>query len=395
VGKKLSCPYCYQRFKEKEIWFRCSGRLGTTGQKCASRRDEKLAKRMGFAGLLPPAFSGDGRKLSVVHADCQAETNYRLCPECHSQLPVHFGKIDNRLIALVGAKESGKTVYITVLLHELMNKVGVRFDASVLGADDETREDFRKKYESPLYDDHRLAPPTQRATATGTGSRRPLVFTFTVSGRNVSRGRERRTVLSFFDTAGEDLNSSDSVEQNVRYLTSADGIILLLDPLTMRGARAEADPQAPRPIQGPGLDLPVNVLDRITQLLHGALHTKPSQRIRTPVAVAFTKLDALQKNLPDGSPLRRDPPEDAAFDAQDSLEVHEHVRALLDEWDGPSIDQILRHNYSQYRYFGLSSLGAIPTRDRRVATEVIQSYRAPDPFLWLLSEFGTIPKTRA
>jgi hypothetical protein len=30
-----------------------------------------------------------------------------------------------------------------------------------------------------------------------------------------------------------------------------------------------------------------------------------------------------------------------------------------------------------------------------VATEVIQSYRVPDPFLWLLSEFGTIPKTRA
>jgi hypothetical protein len=262
----------------------------------------------------------------------------------------------------------------------------------VLGADDETRDSFRKKYESPLYDKHELAAPTQRSTAAD--SRRPLVFTFTVRGRRAARSRQQRTVLSFFDTAGEDLNSAASVEQNVRYLTCADGIILLLDPLTMRGTLGEADPDAPRP-QVPGLDSPVNVLDRITQLLHGALGTKPSQRIRTPVAVAFSKMDALQRNLAEESPLRRAQPAGAEFDSRDSLELHEYVRSLLDEWDGSAIHQILRHNYTSYRYFGLSSLGAIPTADRRVATKVIQPYRVADPFLWLLSEFGVIPKTRA
>jgi hypothetical protein len=74
--------------------------------------------------------------------------------------------------------------------------------------------------------------------------------------------------------------------------------------------------------------------------------------------------------------------------------VHDYVRALLDDWEGSSIDQTLRHNYSRYRYFGLSALGASPTADRRVSTGVVQPYRVADPFLWLLSEFGAIPRTK-
>ena len=44
----------------------------------------------------------------------------------------------------------------------------------------------------------------------------------------------QRTLLSFFDTAGEDLITADSLARNARYLASADGIILLLDPLQMK-----------------------------------------------------------------------------------------------------------------------------------------------------------------
>jgi hypothetical protein len=219
------------------------------------------------------------------------------------------------------------------------------------------------------------------------------VFTFTVRSDGW-RARQERTVLSFFDTAGEDLNSADSVEQNVRYLTSADGIILLLDPLTMRGTRDQVDASAPVPAQQ-GLDSPINVLGRITELLQRALRVKPSQRIDTPIAVAFSKIDALTAGLAEGTPLRRPAPNGGRFDTQDSAEVHDYVRALLDDWDGASIDQTLRHNYAHYRYFGLSALGAPPTADRRVATGVVQPYRVADPFLWLLSEFGAISRTKS
>ena len=80
-----------------------------------------------------------------------------------------------------------------------------------------------------------LLPPT-------TGAEAPLVFRFTTP--------EHRTLLSFFDTAGENLRSAQSIEQNARYLGAADGVLLLLDPLQMRGARELAAPGTRLPTPG-------------------------------------------------------------------------------------------------------------------------------------------------
>ncbi|MGW0188918.1 hypothetical protein ACWDV7_24530 [Streptomyces sp. NPDC003362] len=76
----------------------------------------------------------------------------------------------------------------------------------------------------------------------------------------------------------------------------------------------------------------------------------------------------------------------------DSLSVHEEVRRLLKDWDGVPIDHLLDNHYTRYRYFGVSSLGRNPTPDARVAPTGIQPYRVADPLLWLLSEFGSVPK---
>ena len=58
---RLYCPYCYSGFSEREIWFRCSGRMGPKGQRCAAEIDKLLRDRTGFAGALPPVFDADGR----------------------------------------------------------------------------------------------------------------------------------------------------------------------------------------------------------------------------------------------------------------------------------------------------------------------------------------------
>lgn len=59
------------------------------------------------------------------------------------------------------------------------------------------------------------------------------MFRFGLRRKGLFGERPQHSVLSFFDTAGEDFNSRESVELNTRYLTNADGIILLLDPLQM------------------------------------------------------------------------------------------------------------------------------------------------------------------
>ena len=389
----LTCPYCYNRFREKEILFRCAGRPAPGKQACVASRDGRLELWLGDSRPMRPVFSANGRRLRAKCPHCLGETTHQVCPHCHSELPVHFAKVDSRMIALIGAKDSGKTVYMTVLIHELMHRLGRELDAAVNGSDDETRKVFSREYDERLYSGHALPETTDRASARATRPR-PLVFRMTTKPRGPFQRAPQQTVLSFFDTAGEDLTTADSVEQNVRYLENADGIILLVDPLQMPGARGQARPGTPMPavaLPGGDVDRPSNVLFRVTDLLmrHAG---KARSEIHKPIAVAFTKLDALEHLVDRGSPLDQGLQAPVLLHEKDSQAVHEQTRALLDDWEGPQLDQHVRKMYRTYRYFGLSALGNLPAADRTVAS--VQPYRVADPFLWLLSEFGTVPTNK-
>jgi Double-GTPase 2 len=385
TGSRLYCPYCYEEISRQPAWFRCTGRISRSGQRCAPETDRVLRDRTGFGGALPPAFAG-GRQDTASCPACHGETTIRICPVCHSRLPVHFGKVGSRLIVPVGAKEAGKTVFMTVLVHELMHQTGQRLNAAITGADDYTRQRFASEYERPLYRDSRLLPPTTAAQG-----RAPLVFRFTTEGRRSLNGGPQRTLLSFFDTAGEDLRSQQSIEQNVRYLGAADGVVLLLDPLQMRGARNLAAPGTRLPTPGQPDDEPATVLENVTDLLLASEGKKPNKRISKPLAVVFTKMDTLLHDLKQTSPLLRPPPQEGYFDERDSLEVHTDIQRLLARWEGARIDQIAQLNYRNYRYFGVSALGETPTQDNRVAARGIRPYRVASPILWILAQFGIIP----
>ena len=380
-GTRVYCPYCYEEISRQPAWFRCTGPVSRGGQRCAPEIDPVLRERTGFGGAVAPAFAAEGHPDSAVCPACRGETTIRICPVCHSRLPVHFGKVGNRLIVPVGAKESGKTVFMTVLVHELMHQTGQQFNAAITGADEHTRQRFASDYERPLYRQSRLLAPT-------TGHQAPLVFRFTTEGRR-ARGGPQRTLLSFFDTAGEDLRSQQSIEQNVRYLGAADGIVLLLDPLQMRGARDRAAPDTRLPDLGE--DEPATVLENVTDLLLQGQGGRPDKRIARPLAIVFTKMDTLMHDLKETSPLRQPAPQREYFDERDSLQVHTEIQRLLARWEGARIDQIAQHNYSLYRYFGVSALGETPTADNRVCARGIRPYRVASPILWILAQFGIIP----
>lgn len=404
ANRPLYCPYCYEDFPEQQIGFRCSGRLSRQNKRCAPVIDEVLREHTGYAGALPPAFTLDGRRTSAECPRCGAETTTRICPACHSQLPVHFGKVPSRLIALVGAKQSGKTIFMTVLVHELMYDLGKQFEAAIAGADDSTRHRFARDYERPLYRDSLLLPPT---TTAGLRNRVPLVFRFSVPGRgpfgwngwpgragNSSRYEPQHTLLSFFDAAGEDLRSQQSVEQHVRYLAAADGVVLVLDPLQMPGARGLARPETLLPEPGTVGDDPVTVLENITDLILAKEGSKPRHRIAKPLAIVFCKMDALLHTLGPASPLRQPPPRTPHLENRDSLAVHHEIQRLLARWEGTRIDQITELHYRNFRYFGVSALGETPTPDKHVSARGIRPVRIGDPFIWILAQLGVIPVKR-
>lgn len=394
--RPITCPYCFAAVPRQQIAFRCMGRAGR-GQGCDPVLDERLAEYTGStAGAsLPPVFAASGRRGRADCPHCGRATGRRVCPHCHNPLPSAYCDAPGRIVALVGAKNAGKSTYIAVLLHELMNRVGTELDASLVACDDRTIDRYKRDFARPLYEERRLLPTT---TSAATAPREPLVYLLTRTRpprRRLGFGRERTESLALvlFDTAGEDLRSRDVRDLHLRYLEAADAIVFLVDPLELPGARALLrDEAAPAADPDPDSE-PINVIARVTEALRLRRGTRPGDRLEVPVAVALTKIDALVPALARQSALHRARPPAGVLDLDDREAVDAQVRGLLHDWQAGQLDVYLRQQYAEYALFGLSALGGMPSGGR-VGTGGVRPHRVEDPLLWLLHRFGMLDGRR-
>src|SRR5262249_42364384 len=152
-----------------------------------------------------------------------------------------------------------------------------------------------------LFDKNTLFESTVSAKD---GIKIPLVLQWRQPWRNlIGKETHRTTTLSFYDAAGEDMTSQEFVNGQA-YLTSADGLIVLLDPFKLPGTHDRITvPESSRRDAEP----PLNVLVRITELLRNSRGVSGSRKISIPIAVAFSKIDAFYQWLGDGHPLRNKP----------------------------------------------------------------------------------------
>jgi hypothetical protein len=221
----------------------------------------------------------------------------------------------------------------------------------------------------------------------------PLIYTLTVSGKNLFGQQVPRKAinLSFYDSAGEDLNSSDVMSNVNKYIYGADGIILLLDPLQLTRVRDQLGNSITLPQQNTET---VDILERVADLIRNG-RDLPSQRIlKTPLAVAFSKLDALGSLIEPHYSVLAEPDHLHGFDEADSAAVSGEMEALIAQWQGEALLHQVRNHFKRYRFFALSALGCNPGPDHRIPQVIPR--RVEDPFLWLLSLHGlTKPRKRS
>ena len=308
-----------------------------------------------------------------------------MCPHCHRRLPCGFGRADHWPVAIVGSAQSGKTVLMTVLIHELSHQLGGAAGVAVRGLDDETLRAFHADYDHPLFDQHTLPKPSDPLA--GCPPRAPLVFELARTSPGWPGHGRRRIIASFLDMNGPDLASPAGQDQASAVPgTSARAVILVLDPLQLPGANGQGRPEVIGPERaGTADDRPAVLLSQVTELLLAAPDSRGGM-IRKPVAVVVAKLDAVEHTLPAGSPLTVRPALRARFDIRDGDAVHAQVQHLIDKWDGPQFGLNLRAYFTRYRYFGISSLGSPPKDPATV--RVVVPYRVHDLALWLLGESG-------
>lgn len=314
---------------------------------------------------------------------CGRRSTKAVCPRCHNGLPTHFLQTGGKSLAVIGAKESGKSHYIGVLVNQLMHSVLGRFEGSINPADESTKTRYARDFRKILYEDKQVLPATQSAAAAG-DLHLPMMFRL-----QVGKKRQKTAELIFFDTAGEDFENLSVLEAEARYIARTDATLLLLDPLQIPAVRDMLGAE----IELPNVTTdPLDLLSRVTDLIRETHGLPPTKRIDRPLALAFSKIDAI-RDLLAGSPVLSSGAHEGAFDsgaAEDiSISMHAHVR----DWVGDALEGYVAQNWSNARYFGLSALGRPPIGGRLEGG--VAPLRVEDPVLWFLSEWRLIPTERA
>lgn len=221
------CDCCYRLFPFSRIRVRC------TSNRCAAVRD--TAGRRSPRRMLPDGeglWAKKGRLLDLARPCpycAQTETLIPACPSCWHPLDPEIGQVEDRMIAVLGARQAGKSHFLAALLHQLLRRQagGEVWTVSIR---DEPRLVVENHFLRPLFRDLEELP----ATPVGSPVALRLVLTHQDDGR--------RILLRFEDRAGETISDRKRLAA-ADFLRYAAGVVLLADPLAFeppaRGARRD------------------------------------------------------------------------------------------------------------------------------------------------------------
>lgn len=398
AGKYL-CPYCYKENKMWEVDFRCTNRQCRDGE----QEDKQLMAYMGGAVtvLKQKAFRAKKPFMGNMpqYAECPTchmTTGIRLCPQCHNPLPKTIDKSNDMIISIIGARDSGKSNYIGVLLHDLKTRIFNRFDFS-FGMIKESQEEYRERFGQQLYPQEynkQGAPRIVDRTETGIMGAKVKLSPPIVCELARKRGAKiERYSLSFLDSAGEDFENPDVMATIMPYLAHSKGIIFLLDPMQLQTVRGSVDEDvvkhsANEPLGG--VTEHGDIISNVAELIRTNKKSKGDAAIDIPVVVAFSKFDALKGIVDSSSKLWQDSPHVSygAFDELDLKQVNDEMVGLLHIWGAAAFVEKVRTEFSKVIFLPCSALGACPDDSNSVAPP--KSLRLEDGLLWILKELNKI-----
>lgn len=365
---KFTCPYCYKEHELKDCGMKCSYNLTWNSDCPGVRKDAD--------GWIDPRSYNKCMRCTLAQKDVY-------CPdsEFDAIIPQRCIASTSLPIALIGAKATGKSNYIGVLVNEIKRRMSAGFQSSInMNCDANTRNMYNDNYYRPLYKEK------MQIGATDSGKIDPLIFPVDFpNGKSVT--------LTFYDTAGENLDDEYIMLRNNGYLSNSKGIILLLDPLQVPEIREKLEGKVPLPEENTEA---FDVLDRVVQNIENK--TNNMKQFDIPLALVFTKMDALDAFddiLPEDSNLRNesDHVDRGAFVTSDFENTQIELRTLLENLlDGGGLEAKMRR-FKKYAFFGISALGCMPDENGNLPQKV-SPRRVLDPLLWILAENKYIKKVK-
>jgi len=296
-------------------------------------------------------------------------------------------------VAILGAKQSGKTTYLQALLNYFDQQFSAKYSTHLTAPEGNSLSESRLL---ALQEFIKTGTLPEATTSAGP---------FASKGDNSGNEKDPRTPIQFefggkaspikgidiYDLAGEDMDSPQSMSFYENQLAKVDLIILLVDP--MQGTLAQVLRGAvPAPPKGTA---PFNVLMNLEGVLERVGNRNPAQKL----AVVVSKFDGIEVAaemegtpifgmLDKGLSMTRDVNTNSTkqYNDWDGTTLDKEVLALISKFgDMAAFTRALKDSevFQQKRCFIVSSLGH-STAATRMDKAGITSFRISDPILWAL-----------
>ena len=296
-------------------------------------------------------------------------------------------------VVMAGARASGKSLYLAVLIKQLELMALQRFTrVTIKAADESTRQRYKENYERPLYEEMKHMAPTPTSANVDAYQRDPFIFKL---GKWPDANNDlREHYLVIRDVAGEDLENPNLDPNSMEFFRYADLVIFLFDPTRVRSIAPYLEGMYARQSQTGGE--PERVLDNIARLIGDE---------RPKLAVTIAKFDILQslakKSVQDNKWKSIMANEGAAFSRDTGWSyqyhnqwiLHLEIQSLLRKFEAHellnTIEELYANEPSKYSYFAVSALGEAP-KGQDLDRKGIAPYRVLDPVRWHLGRFGVL-----
>lgn len=297
------------------------------------------------------------------------------CPHCWQLLDREAGRVEDRIIAVLGARQAGKSHFLAALLHQLLHQE-VADDLWQVTIEPQMRRTAERELLQPLFRDLRELPVTQ------VSSNLEIRLVLTRAGDG------RRVLLRFHDLSGEAMTDPARLAK-VDFLRYASGVVLLADPLAFappaRGRRKKWHHGEPNCLQ---------ILENYRRVLQTAprrfgqeaLPLLPEEKF---LAVAVTKADlVLHRSHPFWQPPQDSAHLDRGFWRSRKLESEAASEWLRGQLDAPYALDDVTALFADVSFFFSSSFGYFHQPHTAVLRKPPSPLRVHEPIFALIDRFS-------
>lgn len=356
------CPYCLRELRGKDLKMVCS----ICGTEAVPTKTEILLKK------IP----------KCKKAGCPGFASKRLC-SCGATLPSDILDYEKYLrFSILGIVGSGKTNFLTTMLHELRNAADSPWAISPM--DSKTAATFQGN-DKIVYDMRKPVPPTPPG-------RVPPPQLWRIRDKNRMTNKTIPSYsMTIFDGAGENSEHINPVIS--RYMEGSKALVILIDPLALPGVAKTVSPD----ILGWSTtavhhaSASADMVDGLANYIRQSCNIAPKKLINRDVAVVFTKIDAVRDGFGSATVMQPSPHlAKKGFVRADADAVDAEIRDWLESRGENAFLNAIETNFrrDRVRFFGVSSFGQPPIGLLQLGR--VMPHRVLDPLIWMLSREGIV-----